>query len=606
MADPELQRKLLESEKLYRPEYNKLELDDINTLLRGIGEGEDYVPGLLDQEQYAARKLQQSQAELNSMQRRADLTDVERLGARASRAFLDANPELKESLMQAEGLRESPMSVDAEIRNLMAQGVPQSQAAQIARSRLGDQLNQAGLDQLRGTAAEDRLMRAGMDQFRSSDEEALLGQAAMGQLQRGAGEMQLGQAAMGQFQRGAGEMQLGQAGMGQLQQAGMGEMQLNKRGMDFINRGGNLSPTQLRNVIQQSRVASQARGRVGDQSGIANETAARLAEEMNLERQNVDFGSQLLGQGFDMGQQRLNTGAKFVGQEFDMGQQRLNTGAKFVGQEFDMGQKRTGTMADLLSERFSMGQQRLGTGAQLLGREFDMGQKRVDTAGSIYDRDLRRDQSNAEMRQKSDLANLEASMTSRGLDLQALLGLGQLGQTRTQGDRGFALDLVNARQRTASDPFAAILGRESGAGDRGAATTRFTTNTAGQQLGPNLFDPNAGINLALQNLSNKSNYDSNIYGSQAALAGAKAQARASIIGSFLQCWVAREVYGNDNPMWLLFRQWLMEDSPDTFRKLYIKYGERFAKFISNKPFVKTIIRNWMTSKVKQKFFANSN
>jgi hypothetical protein len=70
--------------------------------------------------------------------------------------------------------------------------------------------------------------------------------------------------------------------------------------------------------------------------------------------------------------------------------------------------------------------------------------------------------------------------------------------------------------------------------------------------------------------------------------------------------LAREVYGNDNPMWLLFRQWLMEDSPDTFRNLYIKYGERFAKFISNKPLVKTIIRNWMTSKVKQKFFANSN
>ena len=498
MANPELQNELLAAEQRYRPEYNKLELVDINTLLRGSGEGEDYVPGLLDQEQYAARKLQQSQAELNSMQRRADLTDVERLGARASRAFLDANPELKESLMQAEGLRESPMSVDADIRNLMAQGVPQSQAAQIARSRLGDQLNQAGLDQLRGTAAEDRLMRAGMDQFRSSDDEALLGQAAMGQ-----------------FQRGAGEMQLGQAGMGQLQQAGMGEMQLNKRGMDFVNRGGNLSPTQLRNVIQQSRVASQARGRVGDQSGIANETAARLAEEMNLERQNVDFGSQLLGQGFDMGQQRLNTGAKFV------------------GQEFDMGQKRTGTMADLLSERFSMGQQRLGTGAQLLGREFDMGQKRVDTAGSIYDRDLRRDESNAEMRQKSDLANLQASMTSRGLDLQALLGLGQLDQTRTQGDRGFALDLVNARQRTASDPFAAILGRESGAGDRGAATTRFTTNTAGQQLGPNLFDPNAGINLALQNYANQSNYNSNIYGAQAGFAGAKAQARGAMIGGAL-------------------------------------------------------------------------
>ncbi len=494
MSNPELQSQLLASERQYRPEYNKLELADINTLLRG-GDGQI---GLLEQEQYAAGKLQQSQADLNSLQRRADIRDVEQLGTRASQAFLNANPELARSLTQAEGLRESGMSVDADIRRLMAQGVPQSQAAQIAQSQLGGQLSQAGLDQLRGTAAEDRLMRAGMDQFRSSDEEALLAQTITGQLQRTAGEMQLGRAGMNQFR-----------------QAAPGEQQITQSGLDFLSRGGNLSPTQLRNVLQQSRAGSQARGRVGDQSGLASEMAARFAEEMNLERQNVGLGSQLLGQGFDIGQQRMNTGARFL------------------GQEFDMGQKRTGTIADLLTQRFAMGQQRLGTGAQLLGREFDMGQQRVSTAGSIYDRDLRRDQSNAEMRQQSNLANLQASTTGRGLDLQALLGLGQLGQSRTQGDRAFSLDLVNARQRTSSDPFAAILGRESGAGDRGAAATRFTANTAGQPSGPNLFDPNAGINLALQNQANKSNYDSSIYGSQAALEGARAQSRSALVGGLL-------------------------------------------------------------------------
>jgi hypothetical protein len=218
MANPELQNELLSAEQRYRPEYNKLELADINTLLRGSGEGEDYVPGLLGQQQYAARELQKSGAELDSMQRRADLTDVERLGTRASRAFLAANPELAQSLTEAEGLRGGGMSVDNDIRRLMSQGVPQAQAAQIAQSQLGAGLQQAAFGQLGGTAAEAQLAQAGMGQFRSSDEEALLGQAAMGQFQRGAGEMQLGQAGMGQFQRGAGEMQLGQAGMGQLQQ----------------------------------------------------------------------------------------------------------------------------------------------------------------------------------------------------------------------------------------------------------------------------------------------------------------------------------------------------------------------------------------------------
>jgi hypothetical protein len=568
MANPELQNELLAAEQRYRPEYNKLELADINTLLRGSGEGEDYVPGILGQQQYAARELQKSGAELDSMQRRADLTDVERLGTRASRAFLAANPELAQSLTEAEGLRGGGMSVDNDIRRLVSQGVPQAQAAQIAQSRLGGGLQQAALGQLGGTAAEAQLARAGMGQFRSSDEEALLGQAAMGQfqrgagemqvgqlamgqLQRGAGEMQLGQAGMGQFQRGAGEMQLGQAGMGQLQQAGMGEMQLNKRGMDLLNREAGASPLQTRNAIQQARIASQARGRLGDASSVYGEIGARLSADLDLESRNLGLGSQLLGQSFGMGQQRLGTGAQFVGQEFGMGQQRVGTGAQLLGQEFGMGQQRvgtaaqllgqefgmgqqrTGTAAQLLSQRFGMGQQRLGTGAQLLGQEFGIGQQRLGTASNIYGQDLSRDQTNAAMQQQTALANQQAAMSGRGMDLQGLLGLGQLQQSQQQGNRSYAMNLVNARQATSVDPFAAILGRTSGAPGMGSQAAQFTAGLAGQQLGPNLFDPNAGINLALQNNANRSNYQSSIYGAQAGFAGAQAQARGAMIGGAL-------------------------------------------------------------------------
>jgi hypothetical protein len=330
-------------------------------------------------------------------------------------------------------------------------------------------LQQAALGQLGGTAAEAQLAQAGMGQFRSSDEEALLGQAAMGQFQRGAGEMQLGQAGMGQFQRGAGEMQLGQAGMGQLQQAGMGEMQLNKRGMDLLNREAGASPLQTRNAIQQARIASQARGRLGDASSVYGEIGARLSADLDLESRNLGLGSQLLGQSFGMGQQRLGTGAQFVGQEFGMGQQRLGTGAQLLGQEFGMGQQRTGTAAQLLSQRFGMGQQRLGTGAQLLGQEFGIGQQRLGTASNIYGQDLSRDQANAAMQQQTALANQQAAMSGRGMDLQGLLGLGQLQQSQQQGNRSYAMNLVGARQATSSDPFAAILGRTSGASGQGMA-----------------------------------------------------------------------------------------------------------------------------------------
>jgi hypothetical protein len=198
-----------------------------------------------------------------------------------------------------------------------------------------------------------------------------------------------------------------------------------------------------------------------------------------------------------------------------------------------MGQQRTGTAAQLLSQRFGMGQQRLGTGAQLLGQEFGIGQQRLGTASNIYGQDLSRDQANAAMQQQTALANQQAAMSGRGMDLQGLLGLGQLQQSQQQGNRAYAMNLVNARQATSSDPFAAILGRTSGAPGMGSQAAQFTAGLAGQQLGPNLFDPNAGINLALQNQANQSNYQSNIFGAQAGMYGAQQQARGAMIGGAL-------------------------------------------------------------------------
>ena len=59
------------------------------------------------------------------------------------------------------------------------------------------------------------------------------------------------------------------------------------------------------------------------------------------------------------------------------------------------------------------------------------------------------------------------------------------------------------------------------------------------------------------------------------------------------CWVAREVYGIDNPKWLLFRKWMLTDAPKWLLKLYISYGERFSEIIRPMPRVKSIIRYFM-------------
>jgi hypothetical protein len=99
-----------------------------------------------------------------------------------------------------------------------------------------------------------------------------------------------------------------------------------------------------------------------------------------------------------------------------------------------------------------------------------------------------------------------------------------------------------------------------------------------------------------------------MYGAQQARAGAERAGLYSGIGSAIGggfagigaakgCWVAREVYGLHNPAWVAFRYWMLNDSPSWFRTIYIKFGERFAKFISNKPRLKARIRTWMDTKI---------
>jgi hypothetical protein len=80
--------------------------------------------------------------------------------------------------------------------------------------------------------------------------------------------------------------------------------------------------------------------------------------------------------------------------------------------------------------------------------------------------------------------------------------------------------------------------------------------------------------------------------------GDLAGAAGKFAGMGFLCWVAREVYGIDNPKWLQFREWMLTKASDNLRNFYIEYGERIAESIRNKPKIKAIIRKWMDGKIK--------
>jgi len=87
-----------------------------------------------------------------------------------------------------------------------------------------------------------------------------------------------------------------------------------------------------------------------------------------------------------------------------------------------------------------------------------------------------------------------------------------------------------------------------------------------------------------------------------AIMGGALSAVGSVAGGFIKgCWVAREVYGNENPEWMVFRHWLYAEAPSWFRDLYLEEGERFAAFISDKPVLKSIVKMGMDIIVKPRF-----
>ena len=69
-------------------------------------------------------------------------------------------------------------------------------------------------------------------------------------------------------------------------------------------------------------------------------------------------------------------------------------------------------------------------------------------------------------------------------------------------------------------------------------------------------------------------------------------------GAAAGCWVAREVYGEGDVRWKLFRHWLLRMAPGWFRSLYLRYGQQFAGWLANKPLLKRIVRRWMDPKVE--------
>lgn len=345
---------------------------------------------------------------------------------------------------------------------------------------------------------------------------------------------------------------------------GLGEVgqTLQGRAQGFANSQGNLSADELRAGDQSIREGQAARGVEMGQSAVTAEALGRLTNKRGRMMQDLGMADALNQSNLAETQQNRNFQQGVQGN--DIGRQQSNAGLSMTGQLANQG----------VAAQYGLSNQAQQQALNNQNRGFAAGQ----------------DQQN--------------------INNQNLYG--QLLQGQQGADRSYAGQLAGIQQNASVDPWQALTGISSGAGAGGFNVGQQGFNNAGTS-GLQNIDPSSGVNLALTNSANLANYNSNIYASDAAMYGADKAASAqkssgifgglgSALGGLASaipfCWVAREVYGAGNPKWLQFRHWMLNDSPKWFLDLYLKHGEKFAAYISDKPVLKYFIRKFMDGRIK--------
>ena len=152
-----------------------------------------------------------------------------------------------------------------------------------------------------------------------------------------------------------------------------------------------------------------------------------------------------------------------------------------------------------------------------------------------------------------------------------------------------ALNVGNFNQRVVGDPFLAFSGRPSqpqGSNVMAPNYSNFNNDLSSFMANDEMMQFNAG-----QNAQNR----------QAALTGAGISALGSIAGGAMgmMCWVARAVYGEHNPMWLQFREWVTTKAPEEVRDLYLTVGEKLAARVAERPKLKAALRTFMDARIAE-------
>ena len=201
------------------------------------------------------------------------------------------------------------------------------------------------------------------------------------------------------------------------------------------------------------------------------------------------------------------------------------------------------------------------------------------------------------MGQGSQLALALGQQGQQGLTQAYQTGLGNAQAAQGAGDyiRQYQQQVLDTAFSNQMNPYTGLQLYQSFLGGpiKMSASDSFSNqgsqSTSGSQSTALGYDLGYGFGQNTSNTTMKSK-GSTSNGIGGLLSGIGAVATAF-------CWVAREVYGEDNPRWLAFREWMFTRAPAWFFNLYATHGEAFAEWLKDKPTIKALIRKWMDGRI---------
>ena len=325
---------------------------------------------------------------------------------------------------------------------------------------------------------------------------------------------------------------------------GIAEAETNRA---YAEKGGQLA-AQLR---QQGFTMALGAG----QQDVANRLNAGIANQ-NATGRAAEFGQQLGLQG-QMANQNAGLQAGIA-----------NQGA--LGRATEFGQQ-TGLTAQGMNQNANLqagiANQNAGLQAGIanqgaLGRATEFGQQTGLTAQGM-----------------NQNANLQAGIANQNAGLQgAQFRMGAAGQLGNLSNLGFGYGTQ-------------LAGAQNTMGGQQQQMMQALIDAAKGQYGGFTGAPNAGLSSVLAALGAMPGGQGTTNTTEKKGLFDYITAGATALGSL--CWVAREVYGEDDLRWTQFRYWLLTDAPKWLLRAYATHGEAVARVVKRMPILKGVLRPLM-------------